>query len=121
MTKATPIHQGRKLKDAVDRSKLRIQDISKLSEIPVSSLYDIFKKEDVPRKKLYRLCEILELDSDEFYFAPQNAEDGHLPIITPEAHEKIISENDHLKGRIVELERIIASLTASVENLTAKS
>jgi predicted transcriptional regulator len=116
-----PIHQGRMLKDAVDRSKLRIQDISKLSGIPVSSLYDIFKKEDVPRKKLYKLCEILELDSDDFYFAPNNADEGKMPIITPEAHEKIIGENEQLKGRIVELERIIASLTASVENLTAKS
>lgn len=121
MTKATPIHQGRKLKEAVDRSKLRIQDISKLSEIPVSSLYDIFKKEDVPRKKLYRLCEILELDSDEFYFPAQSMEDGSVSYITPDAHDKVLSENEHLKGRIIELERIIASLTASVENLTAKS
>jgi hypothetical protein len=120
MTKATPIHQGRKLKEAVDRSKLRIQDISKLSEIPISSLYDIFKKEDVPRKKLYKLCEILELDSDDFYFPTQTMEDGQPPYVTPEAHDKVIAENDHLKGRIVELEKIIASLTASVENLTAK-
>jgi hypothetical protein len=109
-TSAMPIHhhQGKIIKAAVDASKLRVHDIAQLAKIPVSSLYDIFKKEDIPRKKLERLCEVLELNFEETYFGTQTILDPEQEYVPKADMDKVVVENDYLKLRVADLERIIS-------------
>jgi DNA-binding Xre family transcriptional regulator len=109
-TSAMPIHhhQGKTIKAAVDASKLRVNDIARMAKIPVSSLYDIFKKEDIPRKKLERLCEALELNFEETYFGPQTILDPQQTYVLKADMDKVVFENDFLKQRVADLEKIIS-------------
>jgi DNA-binding Xre family transcriptional regulator len=110
-----PIHQGKKIKKAVDESKLRVMDIAAKAGIPISSLYDIFKKEDIPRKKLKKLCEVLELSLDEMYFESQEISEPFQKVINPELL-RLTAENELLKKRIEDLERIINLINESKAN-----
>ncbi len=101
-------HQGKIIKTAVDASKLRVHDIARMAEIPVSSLYDIFKKEDIPRKKLEKLCEVLGLNFEETYFGSQTMLDPQHGYVLKADFEKLEKENDLLHKRIADLERIIS-------------
>jgi DNA-binding Xre family transcriptional regulator len=107
-TSAMPIHQGKKLKKAVDDSKLRVKDIAEKAQIPISSLYDIFKKEDVPRKKLEKLCEVLEVNLDEMYFESQELSDPNaLYEELQNEIRQLKAENLLHKQRTADLEQII--------------
>jgi DNA-binding Xre family transcriptional regulator len=106
-------HQGKIIKTAVDASKLRVNDIARMAKIPVSSLYDIFKKEDIPRKKLERLCEVLELNFEETYFGSQTMLDPELVYVLKADMDKVVFENDFLKKRVTDLERIISLMDGS--------
>jgi hypothetical protein len=101
-------HQGKIIKAAVDASKSRVHDIARMAKVPVSSLYDIFRKEDIPRKKLERLCEVLELNFEETYFGPQTILDPQLVYVLKADFEALEKENDLLNKRIADLERIIS-------------
>lgn len=104
-----PIHQGEMLKKAVDASKLKIKEISQKSGVPVSSLYDLFKKVDVPRRKLEKLCTILGIEVDPFYWplAQINDGDGQPKIFSPAEIERLLAENELLRKRIADMETII--------------
>ncbi len=65
------IHQGKLLKEKVDNGKYKVLDLAHIANIPISTLYDLYKKEYLPMKKLESLCIILEADIREFY--PQMA------------------------------------------------
>ncbi len=106
-------HQGKIIKAAVDASKLRVHDIARLAEIPVSSLYDIFRKEDIPRKKLERLCEVLNLNFEETYFGTQTMLDPDLVYVPKADMDKVVFQNDFLKQRVADLERIISLMDGS--------
>lgn len=106
-------HQGKIIKAAVDASKLRVHDIASLAGIPVSSLYDIFKKEDIPRKKLEKLCEVLGLDFEETYFGTQITLDPEQQYVLKADFEALQKENEWLNKRISDLERIISLMETS--------
>ncbi len=114
-----PIHQGKKLKAAVDASKLKVKEISEKSGIAVSSMYDIFRKEDVPRRKLQKLCEALGIDFDEFYWPIALVDDdgkGYTNLATE--NERLRGETDYQKQRISDMEKIIMLLNKQVDMLT---
>jgi len=66
-TAKTQFHQGVKLKKIVEKSGTTIKELLKKSGISRGTLYNFFEYEDIPRKKLSPLLEVLEVDPDVFY------------------------------------------------------
>jgi hypothetical protein len=107
-TNNTPIHQGKMLKAAVDNSKQRVLDIAGAAGIPVSSLYDLFKKEDVPRLKLKKLCDALDLVLSDFYYPTRKVSEGYMGLDKQSDLDRLVAENELLRKRIEDLEKIIS-------------
>jgi transcriptional regulator with XRE-family HTH domain len=66
MTKSR-VHQGNKLKHLIEKSDFTIQQVSEKTDMPRSTLYDLFKKSDIPRDTLEIFCELLGVNIREFF------------------------------------------------------
>ena len=89
------IHQGQKLKQLVENNKLKQSEILNLTGFAKSSLYEIYKKEDVPRATLEKLCNVLNEDIRQFF--PELVRIGGDPG----------EDYEYLKQRVKSLEQIV--------------
>lgn len=111
-TDESRFHQGNRLRWLIENSIVKIADISEKSNIPVSSLYDLYKKEDIPRAKLEALCKVMEWDIKQFY------PELFTGVEEPAASYEILKERaKSLEQMIKDKEVIIIQQTEIIELL----
>ncbi len=106
------IHQGKLLKEKVDNGKYKVLDLARIARIPISSLYDLYKKEYLPMRKLESLCKILEVDIREFY--PQ------MVTVSRKKTKNVVTDSQADYGYKKEMERLTKEnklLTEQVESM----
>lgn len=78
-------HHGLKLKERVKRSSLMISEIVERSGVPVSSLYDMYKRPELLRSKVAPILKVLKIHPDDFFRSGSNLtvnDDGDTPSDT---------------------------------------
>jgi predicted RNase H-like nuclease (RuvC/YqgF family) len=121
------IHQGKLLKEKVDNGKYKVLDLAQIANIPISSLYDLYKKEFLPMKKLEVLCEILGADIREFFpnMSQSNsssgrkkgrnlAGEGETDYGYRKEVERLTKENQLLTEQVESMKQIIELLNEKV-------
>ena len=107
------LHQGSKLKKIIEKSDFLIKDISENTEVAVSSLYDMFAKQEILPSKIRPILKLLGVTFYEFYgFYEQNnlLKDDPAPYGYKEQCEALQRENDLLKTKLADKDEIIALL-----------
>ena len=65
------IHQGEVLKRLIDNQSLPNEEIAKLADIAISSLYNYYNMEEIPSKKLKMICTVLSVDYVKTFIQPK--------------------------------------------------
>ena len=63
----TQYHQGNRLKYFIEHSHLKLKEISEKSKIPLSSFYDLYKKDEILGSKLKAILDVLGVDEKIFF------------------------------------------------------
>jgi len=111
----TQQHSGSKLKKLIEKSGLTIKEILDKSGISRGTLYNFFDYEDIPRKKLLPLLEVLQVDADEFYFVKNYANDDGNTYGLKAENEALRRELELLKQQLEAKEEIIQLLKNKTE------
>jgi hypothetical protein len=56
------IHQGEVLKRLIDNQSMPNEEVARLADIAISSLYNYYNMEEIPSKKLKMICTVLSVD-----------------------------------------------------------
>jgi hypothetical protein len=64
------IHQGEVLKRLIDNQSLPNEEVARLSDIAISSLYNYYNMEEIPSKKLKMICTVLSVDYVKTFVQP---------------------------------------------------
>lgn len=80
----TAFHHGLRLKRLIENSGKSISAIATKSGVVRASIYNYFTYEDLPRKKIKPLLEVLKIDVDNFY--------------NEKKFESIVNEREHPYG-----------------------
>ncbi len=116
------IHQGELLKEKVAQSKLKVHEIAAQAKLPTSSLYDLYKRIDVPRSKLQAICDVLHINIREFYLdLTENnnslTSEDQAEYYTRAQVEMLRRECGFLKEQVKHLNTIIALLNEKLAAL----
>ena len=65
------IHQGEVLKRLIDNQSMPNEEIARLSDIAISSLYNYYNMEEIPSKKLKMICTVLSVDYVKTFIQPK--------------------------------------------------
>jgi hypothetical protein len=118
------IHQGKLLKEKIARSRMKVQDVARDAKLAPSSLYDMYKKSDVPRTKLKTICGIIHADIRDFYvdlFTTQGDPAAVANQLGEEPAEYSISPDiDLLRQKCIFLEEQVKHLNTIIDLLNEK-
>lgn len=103
-------HQGSKLKKIIDNSELTIAQIVEQSKVSKGTLYNFFEYEEITRKKIAPILEVLGVDINSFYLSPSIANDAPAAYGYKAMYESLLRENELLKKQLADKEEIIALL-----------
>jgi FtsZ-binding cell division protein ZapB len=101
-----PFHQGSRIKNLIEKSQYKISDIIKKSGIAHSSIFDLFKKEEIVRSKLLPILDILKITYEEF-----------MGTSTSTEIEDLKKENATLKNENIQLLKDKIDLMQRIEQL----
>lgn len=93
-------HHGSRLKNLVSKTPKKLKDISQLSGVPLSSLHDMFKKEEILPKKIEPVLKVLEVSFEDFM---QSKSGGELKEIKKQL-EDCQAENLKLSKQLIEVQ-----------------
>jgi len=74
------IHQGEILKRLIDNQSVPNEEIAKLADIAISSLYNYYNLEEIPSRKLKMICEVLQVDYISTFIQPAPRPYGFPPL-----------------------------------------
>jgi hypothetical protein len=112
-------HQGLRLKKIIELSHLKIKDISELSGIPHSSLYDLYKKPEILRVKIEPILKVLGVDPVLFYSDHKlDIEQSLIPIIK---NADLNKEIGIIHERLLRLDGYTTVMFDTVVNLLSQS
>jgi hypothetical protein len=103
-------HQGSKLKKIIDNSDLTIAQIVELSKVSKGTLYNFFDYEEITRKKIAPILEVLGVDINDFYLSPSVVNEGNTAYGYKAMYEALLRENELLKKQLADKEEIISLL-----------
>src|SRR4051812_18467684 len=101
-------HHGSKLKKLIEKSGMTFVRVSEKSEVPLSSMYDMFKKEELTRKKIETILNALEISPDDFFIGNRGKEGEDLKVCMDkvqmlESQVEILRQTIEDKNQIIEL------------------
>lgn len=105
----TQFHNGFRLKNKIEKSHLKLKIISEKSGIPLSSIYDMYKKPELLRSKIKPILDVIEVDIDQFYQtkqdAPKQLEESGLKVENEALKREIalLKQNLEVKEEIIQL------------------
>lgn len=100
----TQFHQGLRLQNKIQKSPLKLKVISEKSGVPVSSVYDLYKKPELLRSKIKPILDVLEIDADTFYgFKTDESKDLLMEIERLKAEVLTLRRELELKEEIIQL------------------
>ena len=102
-------HQGSRLQNFIEKSPVTIVEILKQTGIAKSSLYDLFKKEELLQSKILPILELINIDADQFY-GKLELNDGETPYGLKVENELLKTEIELLKKQLADKEEIIELL-----------
>ncbi len=116
------INQGDLLRTKIAQSRMKVQDVAKQAKLPPSSLYDMYKRTDVPRSKLQAVCDVLGISIREFYMdmetdPEQLTNEGQAEYFPTAQIEMLRRECGFLKEQVKHLNTIIALLNEKLAAL----
>jgi Cro/C1-type HTH DNA-binding domain len=118
------IHQGKLLKEKIARSRMKVQDVARDAKLAPSSLYDMYKKSDVPRTKLKTICSIIHADIRDFYvdlFTIPGEQAAEANLFSEEQAEYSTSPDiELLRQRCIFLQQEVKHLNTIVDLLKEK-
>ena len=79
-------HHGNRLKFFVEKSSMTLVKISEKSNVPKSSFYDLYKKNEIIGSKLKAILDVLGVDEREFF------DRNYSEVSEPVAHYGLDSE-----------------------------
>ena len=100
-------HHGSRLKKIVDNHKLTTQEISKKSGIASSSLYDMFKKEELLRKTVEPVLKVLEVAESDFFNSNSRVDDPQAVYGMQLELEAMKRENQLLRDQVAQLTKLL--------------
>src|SRR5436853_4300136 len=98
-------HHGSRLKKLIDKSPMQVSEISKKSGVALSSLYDIYKKEELTRSKIGPILKVLNIEPEDFFNGKTSLEEPQ-PAYYAEI-EALKRENQLLREQVAQLKEII--------------
>jgi len=107
------LHQGMRLKKIISESRYKVKEISELSEVPMSSLYDFFEKTELMPSRIRPILKLLNVSFSYFYSIkiytntakPSDNTEGFV-------REALQKENELLRQQLADKEEIITLLKA---------
>lgn len=106
----TQYHQGSRLKKFVDKSEYTLKEISEKSDVPTSSIYDMFKKSELLPSKFLPLLKVMGVTMLEFEGKRSKGEEVDIIQKMTLEIESLKRENELLKQQIASKDEIIQLL-----------
>lgn len=93
------MHEGNRLEHLLSKSSKSLIDIAKQADVARQTLYNYFKLEDIPRKKLLTILDIAGIDKEDFF--------GSEEINDPAAEYKSMKERVKTLEEMVRAKEVI--------------
>ena len=94
------LQQGFKLKNLISKSGIKISEILDKSKVAHSSLYGMFNKDEIERKKVMPILKVLGISYEDFIGVQKSGELEDLRAALAACQ----AEKDILKDRVMELQ-----------------
>ena len=103
-------HQGSRLKNLIEKSRITQKEISEKAKIAASSLNDLFKKDEILPSRIEKILEVINVSSDQFYKVRSNNlnDDGGVDFLSENAQLRQII--NLLKRQVDQQEEVITLL-----------
>lgn len=106
------VHHGNRLKYLIEKNKLNVVQIAANLNVARGTLYNYFAQEEIPRKKLLKVCEAAGIDISEF--------DHDLEMNDPATDYRVLQERVKSLERMIHDKEVIIISQQEIINLLKK-
>jgi hypothetical protein len=96
-------HQGLRLKNFIENSKFKVKDISEKSGVALSSLYDLYKKNEILKSRLEPILNAIEVDLDTFYGVKSDLKESKSVTESLKREIELLKQQLQAKDEIIDL------------------